>query len=499
MTEAGVVWAVTWIWQGAALTLAVAGALKLAGGLSAATRFVVWWVTLLAVLALAPLAMTKARAGEPGSEAAHHVNEAVLSTASTGDEAEPVILLPRPPVWLAPGLAFVWAVTVGRRLVGFIRELAALSRAKRRCVPVSRKLERQLSLWETVRGAGRRTRLCVSDQVSAASMLGFGTPVIAISSRLIGSLSGDELDRIVLHEFGHVQRRDDWTSAAQVMIEALVAWHPAVWWIGRQLHLEREVACDDWVVARTATPHAYASCLAKVAGLTRASRHGALAPGAVRSRRTLRIRVDRLLTAHRSITTRPARTAVAVGGVGVVITSTALGLSPPLLGTLQNDVLEPLRASALSAIVALPAGAGRAIRSTLRELDAADDTTPPATTIVVPRPSPRATLIPEVAFADLTLEPLLREPRPTGDAAGAGEPPRLASTILRLDIATAPPGPAGLQRVSTNPGAKRPGKGPWRHVANAGRVVGDRAGRAGRATALAFRDAGVSIANVFRR
>ena len=277
MTEAGVVWAVTWIWQGAVLTLVVAGALKLAGDLSAATRFVVWWVTLLAVLTLAPLAMTKA--GEPGLAAAHRVNEAVLSTASTGDEATPAILLPRPPVWLVPGLAFVWAAAAGRRLVGFIRELAALSRAKRRCVPLSRKLERRLSLWETVRGQGRRTRLCVSDQVPAASMLGFGTPVIALSSRLIGSLSGDELDRIVLHEFGHVQRCDDWTGAAQVMIEALVAWHPAVWGIGHQLHLEREVACDDWVVARTATPRAYASCLAKVAGLTRASRHGALAPG----------------------------------------------------------------------------------------------------------------------------------------------------------------------------------------------------------------------------
>ena len=182
----------------------------------------------------------------------------------------------------------------------------------------------------------------------------------------------------------------------------------------------------------------------------------------------------------------------------MVIASTALGLSPPLLGTFQDDALEPLRASALTAVVAVPADTGRAIRSALREFDAADEV-PPAATIVVPRPSPRETLITDVAFADLTLEPLPREPRPTGDADGGGEVPRLASTILRLDIAAAPPAPAGLRRASRSPGAKQPGKGRWGQVANAGRVVGDRASRAGRATALAFRDAGVSIANVFRR
>ncbi len=497
MSEVAIEWVVTWLWQASILTLLVTGALKLASGLSAATRFVVWWAALLAVLALAPLSMSQTGWVETGLQPAGHLPETVLSTQSVDSHPEvanPVILLPRPPVWLVSGLALLWAASASRRLVGFARDLVALARAKRRSVPVSRQLERQLHLWNSVRGRGRRTRLCVSEQVSAASMLGFRTPVIAISRRMVESLNRDELDRIVLHEFGHVQRRDDWTGAAQVIVEALFAWHPAVWWIGRQLHLEREVASDDWVVARTATPRAYASCLAKVARLARTSTHPALAQGAMWPRRTLTVRVKRLLSAHRSVTTRPTRAAVAVGVAGIAVTSTALGLMPPVLGTLQGngDEIDPLPASALTAVLTTPADPGLALSSALSALGAADSSAGSTTQ----PPSAEGVPIPEVALADLPLAPLPAEPRPPD--AVVGEVPRLASTSLRLDIAP-PPIPVGVGSLRRTSNIEPPGKKPWDHVASVGRTVGDRATRASRATAFAVRDAAVSIAKVFRR
>ena len=48
---------VAWLWQGMALTLGVALLLRAIRPLSAATRYILWWATLAAVLAL-PLAPT---------------------------------------------------------------------------------------------------------------------------------------------------------------------------------------------------------------------------------------------------------------------------------------------------------------------------------------------------------------------------------------------------------------------------------------------------------
>jgi beta-lactamase regulating signal transducer with metallopeptidase domain len=74
-----------------------------------------------------------------------------------------------------------------------------------------------------------------------------------------------------LHELAHLRRYDDWTNLAQKLVKALFFFHPAVWWIEKQVSLEREMACDDAVLAETASPRAYAECLAHLAEKTASS------------------------------------------------------------------------------------------------------------------------------------------------------------------------------------------------------------------------------------
>ena len=62
-------------------------------------------------------------------------------------------------------------------------------------------------------------------------------------------LSTLELNAILLHELAHLRRRDDWTNLIQKIVGALLFFHPAVWWIEKKLALEREMACDDLVLA----------------------------------------------------------------------------------------------------------------------------------------------------------------------------------------------------------------------------------------------------------
>src|SRR5207247_2484980 len=81
--------------------------------------------------------------------------------------------------------------------------------------------------------------------------------------------------------------------------------HPAVWWISKRLSLEREIACDDYVLQSSAQPHAYALLLANLAArLQRCP--PLLAPGASNNKTQLQQRIDMILNTRRNTSPRLA-------------------------------------------------------------------------------------------------------------------------------------------------------------------------------------------------
>ena len=152
--------------------------------------------------------------------------------------------------------------------------------------------------------------------LSTACVLGLTRPVIAIPRALLETLTSDQLDQVVVHEYAHVQRWDDWARLLQAMVELAFVFHPAVWCLGRAMNLEREVACDDWAVGRWGR-RTYASCLAAVARATCLPSAG-LVPGMAHAPTTLSRRVMRILDRHRNISAGISWRVVVAGLVGVV-------------------------------------------------------------------------------------------------------------------------------------------------------------------------------------
>jgi len=179
---------------------------------------------------------------------------------------------------------------------------------RRSCVEVDTtlldpELRETLALFSRTHGSThRKTRsavLCVSDRVGVPTAIGFVNPVIVIPRWLLQELSPSEWKQVVLHELAHLRRWDDWTNLAQKIVKALLFFHPAVWWIEKQVSLEREMACDDAVLAETANPHAYAECLAHLAEKSFARRSLALAQAALGRIRQTSLRVAQILDADR--------------------------------------------------------------------------------------------------------------------------------------------------------------------------------------------------------
>src|SRR5262249_36174646 len=71
-------------------------------------------------------------------------------------------------------------------------------------------------------------------------------------------------EAILAHELGHVRRNDYLVNLLQSVIETLLFYHPAVWWVSHQMRLEREHCCDELAVTVCGDRLIYARALTRL-------------------------------------------------------------------------------------------------------------------------------------------------------------------------------------------------------------------------------------------
>ena len=386
------------IWQGTFLAAAMWLLLKLLPRLNPTTRFTVLWVTLLAVVAL-PLGPLTSRVFIPSAQTdspaiaatnkpttttpapvkiqepkfslqntaaspeSHRVSipkskpesvseqasESVQARNAASRSASAVMAAVEHPlirirsVRILGALEIMWAFlsfVMLVRLGSGYRELRGL---KADAVPVPAEWQLRLRSLSGINGVRRQTQLLVSSHIAAPMSLGFLKPAILIPQALLDTLSDSELEHVVLHELAHLRRRDDWTNLAQKLIEAILPIQPAVYWIGHRMSIEREMACDDWVVATTGTAKPYAASLTKVAELSQWEHAGVLAVGATGNRSQLFSRVHHMLDR-----TRNAAPKLALGPLGAAIAAVGTLIyvgarAPQMIVFAQNPAYENSR------------------------------------------------------------------------------------------------------------------------------------------------------------
>ena len=157
----------------------------------------------------------------------------------------------------------------------------------------------------------------LSDRVSVPLAIGFLRPAVILPSSIFEHVDERALEAVIIHEIAHLHRYDVWTNALARVSEALLTLNPASWLVMRRLSIERELACDDCVVARTGDGNAFARALAAMAGLA-GGRVPIAAAGAIGSRHFLVVRIERLLDS------RPRRLQLSLSALGGVLMLLAL-------------------------------------------------------------------------------------------------------------------------------------------------------------------------------
>ncbi|MBL8811824.1 MAG: M56 family metallopeptidase [Planctomycetaceae bacterium] len=138
----------------------------------------------------------------------------------------------------------------------------------------------------------------VSERISVPVVIGLLRPVILLPCTMITGLTTSEFAAVISHELAHIRRYDLWVNFVQRFVEAILFFHPAVWFLSQRVSTEREICCDDLSIAAGNTPTDFANSLLKMAELY-LSRNAQLVGMAVTGRNSslLEVRILRLLGA----------------------------------------------------------------------------------------------------------------------------------------------------------------------------------------------------------
>jgi BlaR1 peptidase M56 len=289
------------------LLLGIMG-LRKSGHQNSGTRFAVWFVALFAIAGL-PFAGALTPGGASGGAASGDLHSAITVPGS----------------WAIYGFV-AWALFAVLGLFRVAIGLWQVRQVRSHCAAIDlASLDPALQVTLGEFRSVRPVQVCVSDLVQVPTAIGFIKPLVVLPAWSMRELSSSELNAILLHELAHLRRWDDWTNLAQKLLRAVFFFHPAVWWIEGKLSLEREMACDDAVLAETANPRAYARCLVSVAEKSLVRRGLAMAQAAVSRVRQTSQRVAQILDVNRPNATRIWKPAL---GMVAAFAMVCVGLLP---------------------------------------------------------------------------------------------------------------------------------------------------------------------------
>jgi D-alanyl-D-alanine endopeptidase (penicillin-binding protein 7) len=124
--------------------------------------------------------------------------------------------------------------------------------------------EAELALLAQRFGITREVRLRVIGTLASPVTAGWWRPVVLVPAALIGGMPPDLLQALLAHEMAHIKRHDYLINLLQNVIETLLFYHPAVWWISHRIRVERELIADDVAARQLGEPRRLALALSEL-------------------------------------------------------------------------------------------------------------------------------------------------------------------------------------------------------------------------------------------
>jgi uncharacterized protein (TIGR03435 family) len=265
------------LWQGTLIALLYAATRRAA---RPNTRYVVACAALALMMAVPLITWSLMRPSQATPASMHLIERVPLAAAVTA--AAPVTL-PETVSSVAsaqflPWVVAIWligAVALWIRLIGAWIVAARLRSTLVR--PAPPEWQQTLNRLKVRVGVSRPVRLLISALVQTPAVIGCLRPVVLVPIGALTGLPSEQIEALLIHELAHIRRHDYLVNILQSVAEALLFYHPAVWWVSGHIRTEREMCCDDVAVSLTGDAFTYASALAEIESSRPAHLRSALA------------------------------------------------------------------------------------------------------------------------------------------------------------------------------------------------------------------------------
>jgi beta-lactamase regulating signal transducer with metallopeptidase domain len=274
-------WAlIHFVWQGALVALLLAGVLAVMQRRSANARYAVACAAMLLTLLLPLATMVIVGLSSPGKRAtaptptvaAPRESSLIVESRTVDARSSTSIEAASPGSWLVgfsdrlvpllPWMIAVWLLGV---VIFSLRLAYGWLYAQRVRTYGTRPLDEtwQQALERLCRRLRvmRPVRLLESAFVKVPTAIGWLRPIILLPAGAVIGLTPQQLEAILAHELAHIRRHDYLINLLQAVIETLLFYHPAVWWVSGRIREEREHCCDDLAVGVCGDAFAYARAL----------------------------------------------------------------------------------------------------------------------------------------------------------------------------------------------------------------------------------------------
>jgi len=269
------------LWQGALIGCAAATLLVALRNARPETRYAVACGGLLLCIVCPAANLAMMLAAGTNAQAGHLLPLTVARDVPLADAAGVLDWLQRHlgaivAAWAACAAAFGLRMALGLWWIG--RDHGAAQRAGAGAgdgaeIAAERVWQARLSTLASRAGLRRAVRLHLVANLASPVTAGWWRPVVLVPAALVTGMPPQLLEALLAHELGHVRRHDYLVNLVQNAIEALLFYHPAVWWLSRRIRLEREQIADDFAARQLGEPRRLARALSELERLQFSHHH----------------------------------------------------------------------------------------------------------------------------------------------------------------------------------------------------------------------------------
>ncbi|NBT07923.1 MAG: M56 family metallopeptidase [Chitinophagia bacterium] len=112
---------------------------------------------------------------------------------------------------------------------------------------------------------GRKVKLGFSSTIESPISFGWIEPIILLPIAIVNQLSVKEIQSIIIHEWAHILRNDYLVNLLTSFVQLVLFFNPFTYLFNKEISLQREIACDSFVINASVGKLDYLNTLYKMA------------------------------------------------------------------------------------------------------------------------------------------------------------------------------------------------------------------------------------------